>query len=215
MNPRRPQEPLPAERDPADEPGGPRRPITEYRIGPHRTFLLKARSPNGFTLVELIVMMTVIGILIAVAVPNFSGAQDRARNSGVQHNLHLIQQAVEEYGMEINHQFPEKLSIEFVGKGNGFLPNDLYPLTPWAKQQRAATDLPIDKAKDGQVYLGVENEGHIEDPVATNSYGCVMWGIGPDAKGVGRSQQYFIAGNGKKARQTMRVLTVGNAEPAN
>jgi prepilin-type N-terminal cleavage/methylation domain-containing protein len=206
---------MPAERDLADEPGGPRRPITDYRPATNQTFLLRARSPNGFTLVELIVMMTVIGILIAVAVPNFSGAQDRARNSGVQHNLHLIQQSIEEYGMEINHQYPEKLSTEFVGKGNNFLPNDLYPPTPWNKQQRAVTDLAIDNAKDGQIYLGVENEGHIEDPVATNSYGCVMWGIGPDAKSKGRSQQYFIAGNGKKARQTMRVLTVGNAESPN
>ena len=172
---------------------------------------MRARSPKGFTLVELIVMIVVIAILLAVAVPNFSGAQDRSRNSGVQHNLHLIQQAIEEYGSEINHRYPDKLSVEFLGKGNLFLPNDTYPPTPWNKQQANASDLPYDDADNGHVYPGVPNEGHIEDPIATNSYGAILWGVGQDGKQVGRFQQYFLAGNGKKSRQTMRVLTVGNA----
>ena len=56
---------------------------------------MRARRIRGFTLLEIIVMIVIIGIMVAVAIPNFSGAQDRSRNSGVQHNLHLIQQALE------------------------------------------------------------------------------------------------------------------------
>lgn len=169
---------------------------------------MRARSSRGFTLVEIIVMIVIIAIMLAVAIPNFSGAQDRSRNSGVQHNVHLIQQALEEYGAEFSHQYPEKLSLEFVGKGNDYLPGDTYPPTPWNKQQAPASDLKYDDAKNGFVYQ--TEDGKIEDPVATASYGAIAWGIGVDGKGAGRSQQYVLAGTGKKGKNPMRVLTVRN-----
>ncbi len=169
---------------------------------------MRARRSRGFTLVEIIVMIVIIGIMVAVAIPNFSGAQDRSRNSGVQHNLHLIQQALEEYGSEVSQHYPDKLSIEFVGHNNDFLPGDTYPATPWNKQQQNGADLAYDEAKNGFVYKG--EDGKIEDPVSTASYGAISWGIGLEGKSVGRSQQYVLAGNGKRGKNPMRVLTVKN-----
>ncbi|MBM3271180.1 MAG: type II secretion system protein [Candidatus Sericytochromatia bacterium] len=174
---------------------------------------MKARTRQGFTLVELIVMMTVIAILVAVAVPNFSGAQDRSRNSGIQHNLHLIQQSIEEYGSEINHQFPEDLAAEFIGKGNNYLPSDNYPPTPWNKQQKQTIKYKAGDVVTKEPYeykCGTDCEGKIEDPVSTRSYGVIIWGIGADGLATGRSQAYRLAGNGKKGRNVLRVLTIGN-----
>ena len=42
---------------------------------------------EGFTLIELMVVVLIIAILIAIAIPTFLGAQDRARDRGAQSDL--------------------------------------------------------------------------------------------------------------------------------
>lgn len=167
-----------------------------------------ARQSDGFTLVEIIVMILILGLLMAVALPNFAGAQDRSRNAGVQNNLHILQQALEEYGSENNHVYQLKLSNGFVGAGNNFLPGDAYPETPWGTHQAANKDLVFDDAKAGQVYL--LEDGKIMNPEATNHFGAIAWGVGVDGKAVIPSQQYCIAGTGKKEKHPMRVLSLRN-----
>jgi type IV pilus assembly protein PilA len=51
---------------------------------------LRTRLQNedeGFTLIELMVVVLIIAILIAIAIPTFLGAQDRARDRGAQSDL--------------------------------------------------------------------------------------------------------------------------------
>lgn len=45
------------------------------------------RNDDGFTLVELMVVVLIIAILIAVAIPTFLGARARAQDRAVQSNL--------------------------------------------------------------------------------------------------------------------------------
>jgi type IV pilus assembly protein PilA len=42
---------------------------------------------DGFTLIELMVVVLIIAILLAIAIPTFLGAQNRARDRGAQSNL--------------------------------------------------------------------------------------------------------------------------------
>ena len=56
-----------------------------------------ARNEKGFTLIELLIVIAIIGILAAIAIPQFSQYKKRAYYSDVQANLHNIYLACKAY----------------------------------------------------------------------------------------------------------------------
>jgi len=56
-----------------------------------------SRSPTGFTLPELLIVMAVIAMLIAIAVPNFLRARNSSREKLCYGNMRLIGHAAEHY----------------------------------------------------------------------------------------------------------------------
>ena len=67
---------------------------------------IKGRS--GFTLIELMIVMTIIGILVAIAVPNYQWALIRAREAVLQENLYGIRSAIDQYYAD-QGKYPDKL----------------------------------------------------------------------------------------------------------
>ena len=60
-----------------------------------RTLLRK--SKKGFTLIELMIVVAIIGILAAIAIPNFLRFQLKAKTSEAKVNLAAIRTAEESY----------------------------------------------------------------------------------------------------------------------
>jgi general secretion pathway protein G len=54
----------------------------------------------GFTLIELMIVMTIIGILMVVAIPRFSGSIQRAREAVLKEDLHTMRDAIDSYTMD-------------------------------------------------------------------------------------------------------------------
>jgi len=60
---------------------------------------------KGFTLIEILVVIGIIGLLAVFLVPNLLGAQDRAKEAAVKAVMHSLQLAVEAYNLE-NESYP-------------------------------------------------------------------------------------------------------------
>lgn len=73
--------------------------------------LRKLKSKKGFTLIELMVVIVIIGILVAIALPNFISAQDRAKISSVKSNLHTVQTMLETYSVDWSGQYPPNTAM--------------------------------------------------------------------------------------------------------
>lgn len=63
---------------------------------------MKLRKIKGFTLVEILIVVAIIGILISIAIPGFLRARENSRGRACQENLSKIDGAVEQWALETN-----------------------------------------------------------------------------------------------------------------
>ena len=67
------------------------------------------KGEKGFTLIELLIVVAIIGILAAIAIPQFSSYRAKAFNSAAQSDLKNIKTGMEAF-MADNTQYPGSVS---------------------------------------------------------------------------------------------------------
>lgn len=58
---------------------------------------MRDRSPGGFTLVELVIVVVIIGLLATIAIPKFTATRDRALVAAMKSDLRNLVTAEESY----------------------------------------------------------------------------------------------------------------------
>ncbi len=64
--------------------------------------LIRSKRDQGFTLIEIMIVVLIIGVLLAIAVPNFVKARETSRTKACVANLKQIDAAKEQWAMNNN-----------------------------------------------------------------------------------------------------------------
>ena len=113
---------------------------------------------TGFTLIELMVVIVVIGILAAIAIPNFITMQDRAREGAVKGNMHTVQLAIEDFAVRNEGTYPlaaDDATIQANLQGGAY-PENPFTNVPctlnWAAVPATSGDLGMSPAATRSTY---------------------------------------------------------------
>ena len=72
------------------------------------TAIRRTRKTQGFTLVEILIVVIILGILAAIVIPQFTGASEDARKSNMQSQLQTLRSQIELYKLQ-HRDNPPKL----------------------------------------------------------------------------------------------------------
>lgn len=76
-------------------------------IGKMRTISFQRRN-RGFTLIEILIVLSIIGILLGLAVPQYQMSVKRAREAVLKENLFIMRKMIDQYYQD-KHKYPPTL----------------------------------------------------------------------------------------------------------
>jgi general secretion pathway protein G len=76
---------------------------------------IRRKTESGFTLIELMIVMAIIGVLAVVAIPSYVGAVKQAREAVLKEDLHVLRDAIDSFTAD-KQKAPQSLD-ELVQEG--------------------------------------------------------------------------------------------------
>src|SRR5690606_5492808 len=94
---------------------------------------IRPRHNAGFTLMELMIVIVILGMLAAVVVPNMLGVADKGKVTAAKSQIHAFRQALTMYKLQVGKLPTSSEGLDALinnGKQN-FLDQAAIPLDPW------------------------------------------------------------------------------------
>lgn len=177
----------------------------------------RRKRRRGFTLIEMTLVVSILGLLASIAVPRYIAAEDRARDTQMAASMRTIEIALENYHTD-QHRYPTTIVDPSFLAGN-YLPNNHLPTAPWCKHPQTAQacfEPPYDFAEDSwpgivqaaQTGICPESwldDAHLADPPAKyDDIGVVRYNYYAD------KDVYQLFGQGKKGSQRTLLQPLSN-----
>ncbi|MFQ5927524.1 MAG: type II secretion system protein [Terriglobia bacterium] len=62
--------------------------------------MLRGRTQSGFTLIEMLIVITVIGILMSIAIPSYRQSVLKAREAVLRENLYVLRSTIDQFTLD-------------------------------------------------------------------------------------------------------------------
>ncbi len=119
---------------------------------------MRKTNQKGFTIIELLVVIVIIGILVALALPQLFAAQARGRDTDRKNDLKNLQQKLETYFND-NDKYPSDAQLTASGFGDANIsPDDMkgprstvYDYEPSSSDQSYELSTNLENKKDPAV----------------------------------------------------------------
>jgi|SRR5215210_2150566 len=132
----------------------------------------RSGSESGFTLVELLVVMLILGLLAAIAIPSFFNQRDKARDADAKEGVRTAQTAMETYATGNDGSYSGADATDLTNIESTLNDIDLSAVTPNAAGDGYTITADSEAGNDFSIRRYGESDDTATQPAGTTVLSC-------------------------------------------